>query len=214
MKKLKFYVMAVFFAATLHSCNKDEQNGSRTQDKGIVINGVKWATSNIDKPGTFAAKPEDFGMFYQWNRKTGWSATDPMINSNGGTEWDNSKPFGTTWEKNNDPSPIGCHIPSLSEIETLFETGKVSNLSTTINGVAGIKFIDKATGNSIFLPFAGYRYHGELSGDDNYYWSSTVRYDLHFDSDDELDCGVEYNDDWYSGYGIPDNGFSVRCVVE
>ena len=48
----------------------------------VIINGVKWATCNVDAPGTFAAAPESAGMFYQWNRKIGWSATDPM----GGTE--------------------------------------------------------------------------------------------------------------------------------
>ena len=38
---------------------------------GVVINGVRWATRNVDKPGTFAANPEDAGMLYQWNRKVG-----------------------------------------------------------------------------------------------------------------------------------------------
>ncbi|MCL2510946.1 MAG: hypothetical protein FWF09_02730 [Bacteroidales bacterium] len=42
---------------------------------------MKWAIWNVDKPGTFAAKPEDAGTFYQWNRKIGWSSTNPMVNS-------------------------------------------------------------------------------------------------------------------------------------
>jgi len=41
------------------------------QETGVVINGVKWATRNVDKPGTFVANPEDFGMLYQWNRRVG-----------------------------------------------------------------------------------------------------------------------------------------------
>ena len=63
---------------------------TKTTDTGVVINGVKWATRNVDIPGTFAANPEDAGMFYQWNRKIGWTCGEPMINSNGGTMWDNS----------------------------------------------------------------------------------------------------------------------------
>ena len=30
---------------------------------GVEINGLMWATRNVDKPGTFAENPEDFGMF-------------------------------------------------------------------------------------------------------------------------------------------------------
>ena len=44
---------------------------------------------NVDAPGTFAAKPEDAGMLYLWNRKIGWSDSAQLINSNGGTTWDN-----------------------------------------------------------------------------------------------------------------------------
>jgi len=43
----------------------------------------------VDAPGTFAAKPEDAGMLYLWNRKIGWSDSAQLINSNGGTTWDN-----------------------------------------------------------------------------------------------------------------------------
>jgi len=46
---------------------------SRIHDEGVVINGVKWATRNVDRPNTFAETPESAGMFYQWNDKIGWS---------------------------------------------------------------------------------------------------------------------------------------------
>ena len=73
------------------SCSKnDDLNNSSTADKSVVINGVHWATCNVDKPGTFVAGPEDAGMFYQWDIKIGWSSTDPMTNTMGGTTWNNS----------------------------------------------------------------------------------------------------------------------------
>ena len=33
------------------------------QEEGVVINGVTWATCNVDVPGKFAAKPESPGKF-------------------------------------------------------------------------------------------------------------------------------------------------------
>ena len=182
---------------------------------GVLINGVRWATCNVDKPGTFAVKPEDAGMFYQWNRKIGWSATDPMKNSNGSTTWDNSTPTGTTWEKANDPSPTRYRVPTLEEIESILNTTYVTKEWTTLNGINGVKFTDKANGNSIFLPAAGYRsgkfsLNGRLYYVDSYgyYWSSTV-------NDNSLVCGLLFN--LGSAVRVNDGrneGLSVRPVAE
>ena len=180
-------------------------------ENGVVINGVRWATRNVDKPGTFVAKPEDAGMFYQWNRKIGWSATDPLINSNGGTRWDDSKPAGSTWEKANDPSPAGWRVPTFDEISTLLDGNKVSHEWTTVNGVNGRRFTDKATGNSVFLPAAGCRY-GPMGGLDfvpsNLYWSSSW-----FDSMG-ADC-LSFGSVGANWLTISlSTGCSVRCVKE
>jgi len=43
----------------------------------------------VAAPGSFATNPEDPGMFYQWNRKTGWPATGSV------TGWNNTTPVGT-----------------------------------------------------------------------------------------------------------------------
>jgi len=147
------------------------------QETGVVINGVKWATRNVDKPGAFAAKPEAPGMFYQWNGEIGWSNTDPLKDSNEGTSWLKNGVIGPSWKKEKDPSPPGWRIPTLDEIKTLLDTDKVSNEFMTENGVNGQKFTDKATGKSIFLPFVGYRSisDGELNrvGLTGWYWSGT-----------------------------------------
>lgn len=60
-----------------------------------------WATRNVDMLGTFCANPEDAGMFYHWNINTGWNSTNPMVNSQGGTIWDNTNSAGITWEISN-----------------------------------------------------------------------------------------------------------------
>ena len=185
-------------------------------DGWVLINGVKWATCNVDAPGTFAAAPESAGMFYQWNRKIAWSATDPMVNSNGGTKWDISTSSGTEWTKANDPSPAGYRVPTFDEIQSLLDEDKVTNEWTDNyngTGVSGRIFTDKNNGNSIFLPAVGFRsnsYVGTLysAGSYGYYWSSTLgstnnAYNLYFDSDGAGWC-----------YRYRKNGQSVRPVAE
>jgi len=177
----------------------------------VMINGVCWATRNVDMPGTFADNPEDAGMFYQWNRKVGWSSTNPMVNSEGGTTWDSSTPPGTTWEPANDPSPPGYRVPTQAEIQTLLNTTYVTNVWTTENGVPGRRFTDKDNGNSIFLPAAGYRSSGSGTldfGGIGSYWSSTqsnanFAYGLGFSN---INTSIGSNGKTY--------GFSVRPVAE
>jgi uncharacterized protein (TIGR02145 family) len=168
----------------------------------IEINGVKWAKSNVAAPGTFAENPEDYGMFYQWNRKIGWSVDAPLTDSNGGTTWDSSIPTGTEWETVNDPSPLGWRVPTSDELATLCETSKVSKISTTISGIIGTLFTDLQNGNTLFLPATGNS--GNLSAKNRtYYWSST-----------------NYNNDYayYFGnnaivYALDKaTGMSLRCV--
>ena len=76
MKKLKLLFASAFMLTTL--CVFAQNN---TTDEGVEIDGIIWATRNVDAPGTFAENPEDTGMLFQWNRRVGWSATDPIINS-------------------------------------------------------------------------------------------------------------------------------------
>ena len=84
-----------------------------------MINGIRWATRNVDVPGTFATSPESAGMFYQWNRRIGWSSIEPMIDSDGGTLWNRSVPAGRWWYIENDPCPIGWRVPTRSELNSL-----------------------------------------------------------------------------------------------
>jgi uncharacterized protein (TIGR02145 family) len=177
----------------------------KTEDY-VVINGVKWATCNVDKPGTFAATPESYGMFYQWNRKIGW----PAIGTVSG--WNTSYATGTTWASANDPSPSGWRVPTWGEIQSLLDDTKVRNEWITEGGVPGRKFTDKTSGNSIFLPAAGGRdnYSGTLyfAGSDGFYWSSTQ-----YDSDGAY--SLYFNSGYAKWDGYQRNlGMSVRPVAE
>ena len=126
-------------------------------DEGVVINGVRWATRNVAEPGRFAINPEDPGMFYQWNRKTAWSATAAYI-----PNWNTSYPAGDIWEEANDPSPAGWHVPTVNDFQKLLDRSKVDDEWCTENGINGRRFTDKESGKSIFLPAAGRR--GGISG--------------------------------------------------
>jgi len=174
----------------------------------VMINGVCWATRNVGAPGTFAASPESPGMFYQWNRRIGWSSTNPMTNHLGGTTWDATTPAGTTWESVNCPCPPGWRVPTNAELQSLVDAGSAWR---TQNGVNGRIF--GSGDNTLFLPAAGSRGNntGALDnvGTIGYYWSSapsgtsTYTYGLYLTSRyffmSLYNCG---------------NGFSVRCVAE
>ena len=177
-----------------------------TEGKEVIINGVRWATCNVAAPGTFAVRPEDAGMFYQWNRKKAWDVTGEV------TDWDNTYSKGGTWEKANDPSPAGWRIPTKEETGKLYDKHKVDREWTTVNGVNGCKFTDKATGNSLFLPAAGSRHlNGTLyyAGEGGRYWGSTA--ESNESSAYSLDFGSGYTE-WHSVNRK--NGQSVRAVAE
>jgi uncharacterized protein (TIGR02145 family) len=202
------YLLALA-TAILVACNPSDEEHADAQ--GVLINGVVWATTNVDAPGKFAAKPEDSGMFYQWGKNVGWSATDPLVSSNGDTTWDESVASGNVWASFYDPCPDGWRVPSFRDFNALTDGNAVVSTWTTRGGVNGKLFVDVATEKSIFLPAAGYRfaytsahYHVDIGG---YYWSDTPigaysGYRLSFAG------GTLYP----SGNNGRGNGLTVRCV--
>ena len=176
-------------------------------EEGVVINGVRWATRNVGVPGRFATTHQDAGMFYQWNRKIGWSAINPMINSGGSAMWNSSDTEGTTWENINSPCPSGWRVPTDAELQSLIDAGSEW---ITENWVTGRIF--GSGNNTLFLPAAGSR--GSTSGTLSnratfgYYWSNQENGSadallLYFNSA-SANMGSNYRS----------FGFSVRCVAE
>jgi len=196
MKNLFFLTAVVALTALFAGCNRMD-----APEVGITINGVTWATRNVDAPGQFAAKPQDAGMFYQWNRSKAWPVSGSV------TDWPVTPASGTTWEAANDPCPDGWRVPTKTEIESLLAVSVPQKLGK-IAGVAG--FYLGSAPNRIFLPAVGFRFsNGNLnSAGWSGFWSST---------------SASSNEAWIFSISIDfqsidtlfiekDRGMSVRCV--
>jgi len=164
---------------------------------GVVINNVRWATRNVNTPGTFADRPEHLGMLYQWGRGVGYAATGEIEN------WFDGEIETETWV--NDPCPPGWRVPTGDELETLRDT---NSLWLDKDGVNGRAFTDRVTGNVIFLPAVGWRNeeNGGLANAGLYglYWANSNQQRLFF-----TNAGTAV----LSESNLLE-GFSVRCVAE
>ena len=219
----KKITITLFILALFTSCGgrRTVVQDPATFDEGVVINGIRWATRNVDAPGTFAESPESAGMLFQWNRKRGWSFPailkyvnyleelerwecieelevyfEQML-----AEWDSTEAEGTRWYAENDPCPPGWRVPTLQELQFLTAV----SIWTTHNGVNGRLF--GTAPNQIFLPAVGSPYDLD-SNTRGFYWSST-------------EC-PEYNSAWYLDFATEHKGkgyfagraftVSIRCV--
>lgn len=187
---------------TLASCKKEKTPEPAYQ--GVTINGVAWAECNVDAPGTFAAKPEDTGMFYQWNSKKAWPAVGDVVG------WDSAYPDGDTWDPDNDPCPAGWRVPTEKEQATLLNTGNVTRgWDSSRNGYS---FTDKASAKSVFFPAVGRRDFKDgkldLTGIGGGYWSDYTDY-TDYDFADILYFESDYD---IIGSNLRSFGYSVRCV--
>jgi len=163
-------------------------NKNNVAQEGFVINGVEWAPYNVDRDGAFVSKPEDAGWTYQWNSAraefTMAQVTAGLLPASFFTNY----PRGNSWEKEKDPSPQGWRVPTLEEVRSLFDTNRVTNEWTALNGVTGRKFTDRSSGASIFIPAAGKWFAdidaGERTlrktdiGTGGYYWTASAQGDF------------------------------------
>ena len=173
-----------------------------THDEGVIINGIRWATRNVDTPGRFTKHPENQGMFYQWNRRKGWTATGRQVE-----DWDNSTPTGTAWYAENDPCPQGWRVPTYEELQSLYDSGSIW---VSYNRVGGRLFGTEP--NQIFLPGAGWRnsedgaYYSGL-GKAGHYWSSTQHNYVRFAR------SLQFGHTNITRHNRA-NGFNIRCVAK
>ena len=103
----------------------------------------------------------------------------------------------------------GWQIPSVAQIQELYNSSYTTKEWTQVNGVNGRKITSKSNGNSIFLPAAGYRYCTSLSNaGDGRYWARSIG--AHYSCSGE---GLFFSSGgilW--GYHDRSDGFTVRAV--
>ncbi|MDR1861035.1 MAG: fibronectin type III domain-containing protein [Bacteroidales bacterium] len=122
--------------------------------ESVVINGVEWATRNVDAPGTFAATPYDAGMLYNWDSSVAWSSADPVTSIPAGLTWGNyTFNLKDIWN-GTEICPQGYRLPTMTEIDALLDQDKVKRtwVNSTAGRLGGCTFTDKTSGNSIFMP--------------------------------------------------------------
>jgi uncharacterized protein (TIGR02145 family) len=166
----------------------------------VEINGVKWATRNVNTPGSFADKPSHLGKLYKWDCNVGWDLNDT-------TGW-KSTPAGkdsTTWKENICPNK--WRLPTITEIKSLIASGSFHG---TLNGVKGNFFVGKYN-ELLFFPFGILSTGGGASNSVDYYG------DIWGVSDDNKKAtSMGYQTGTASWDPNPEHGFGfcVRCVLK
>ena len=198
----------VFLRHTVYIINQTD-----ALDSGVIINGTRWATRNVNTPGTFVVRPQDHGRLYQWGTFIDGS-THHWPNTGAVTGW-SSFDTRAPWTSVNNPCPTGWRLPTEQELRSLGSGTWVANWSNT--GVAGQVF--GTSPNQIFLPAAGVRNPNGLMfstvGGAGQYWSSTH-------SGATTSSGMAASLRFSNGEGPPgligsfNRAFakSIRCVAE
>ena len=207
-------------------------------DRGVLINGVRWATSNVDvHVGTFVSSPEMAGRFNAWGVREDWSvlgttAIDPATGRERGAPSLEDRPsiedfrFGNiNYWVHNDPCPRGWRIPYPDEFESLIAAG---SFWTTVNGVGGRVF--GTAPNQIFLPAAGgggidptmdhIPTHVAHEGQMGYYWTR-IRAIVERPNSPAIETAwrfwfsqVDVGVDLSGGFHNVRFGYSIRCVLQ
>lgn len=191
MKK-KLFALSLLFSvsACFVSCGDDDDdndNGGGEQQttptnpeneakiKAVDLGlSVKWCNCNLG-----SETPEGFGGYYGWGEtieKEEYGYDNYLIESGSPVScgWKNDFLSGKNITKTaNDAAYVklgdGWRMPTSAEMSELIENCSIEE--TTVNGVVGIKLTGK-TGNSIFLPEAGYKSNTDFYSESYNYWTS------------------------------------------
>lgn len=164
-----------------------ESNDHAFVDLGLT-SGTLWATMNVG-----ATSPEDYGDYFAWGETKGYKSgktsfswsTYSLCGGSSSTmkKYCVSSDYGTVDDKTelelaDDVARANWggdwRMPSSAQIDELIS--ECTTTWATQNGVSGRKVTSKKNGNSLFLPFAGFRSNSTLNsgGSYGYYWSRSL----------------------------------------
>ena len=179
----------------------------------LVIDGLCWASANVDIPQTFATRPDMYTKFYQWNSMTAYSANDPLT-----PEWNATADQSATWTVN--PCPLNWRMPSADESQQLHNSGTTwADVNTRGNLVAGRFYgynhatcqLPNNMSGCVFISASGYRMYtdGTLSsqGAGGLVWTSTQESSASGRCLRFIDTSSSPTFNNPKGYG-----FNIRCV--
>lgn len=206
-----------------------EKNAFTLATSGAVDMGtsVKWAAYNLG-----ATKPEEYGDYYAWGETQTksnykWSTYKLCnVDYNRQTKY---CPADKTEYWDGEGTPDGKTVLDLEDDAAHVNLGGAWRMPTdeewtelrvncpwewtVYEGINGYMVYGFDSGNSLFLPAAGYRYNTNLydAGSLGRYWSSSLNTDYPLDA-----WGVYFSSGAVSRYGNGQryNGYSVRPVTE
>ena len=157
MEEYKQYYYAGHCSSIIKDTIIDEVSSNGYEDLGLP-SGLLWAKCNV------GAKHEyEFGNYFAWGEtepkeEYGWETYKFGSTKNSRTKY-NSSDGKTILEPQDDAATVNMgeewRMPTEEELEELVYN--TSRLYTSINGIKGIKFINRQTpSNYIFIPAAGY----------------------------------------------------------
>lgn len=214
--------------ARIYFENEGEEPGSGeidpTQQMIDMGLSVKWAAWNVG-----ASKPEENGSYFAYGEITEkndytfenykWRNNDWVDSEMG--EWDYYYRLGANISGTNyDVAHVNWgdkwRMPTTDEWQELFDNSDKEWGS--LNGVTGVTFKSKITGNSVFIPAAGNKYNGQFDheGYNCMYWSPEEPEEFNADDPNQecrnyrIDISSTYSNT--DGYDYPYIGFPIRPV--
>ena len=181
------------------------------QFTAVTINGITWATRNVNEFGSFVhfSEPHNPGKYFQFNRPTAYNFIDGRIEPPLKYDEINEDSNWTLW---NDPCPCGWRLPTMTEMENLRNSGFswVDEFAGAWFGTDAETATFEAPGNAIFLPVGG-----QLRGDEIIWQSIIGEYWTANQANWSFGRTLSFQKVGYIMFSCPKRyALSVRCVTE